>query len=244
MTQSKLEKPQNESNEGIHKIRPSIINVADILKNDNFWNAVSVANQASKFGSKKSLPQINYADVAKTPQDFIAAFNLRSRVYSQMGYGKEFAAADSGLDFDKYDPYSVTFLYKTREGVPFATSRFIIDNNEVGLMTEKYCDINHYRKKGKIMEASRMIILPEFQKRTNTLFNNVALALNFGQKNGITQIVCAVVNSHVGMYLALGGVEVIKKNIECGLEEKISILNWDMSRVKESILKRCSRKMN
>ena len=77
----------------------------------------------------------NSLKLVSNAEELIRVFELRSKVYTDIGYQHEFPDTIEGLNFDKYDMNAAILFYETNKKTT-GTTRLIFDSQN-GLPTEK-----------------------------------------------------------------------------------------------------------
>jgi N-acyl-L-homoserine lactone synthetase len=170
--------------------------------------------------------------VVKTAQELIDIYTLRSKVYKNLGYDKEFPEHIEGINFDEYDEHAA-ILYTVKENQLTGTCRIIFDTRH-NLPIDKNYSLDAIRKKGqKLTELSRLIIdKPEkngLGKEFKHLTSGVFRLLKY---NGITRIVSVIMEEHFTLYSKFGGFEKKALLTSYGeLNKPFVITSWDITKV-------------
>ena len=95
--------------------------------------------------------------IVTNAEDLIKVFELRSDVYQNINYQKEFPDLIDGLNLDIYDKNSAIIFYKNDQNIS-GTTRLIFDS-ENKLPSDKIFSFDNIRKQyNKIGELSRLIV--------------------------------------------------------------------------------------
>lgn len=191
-----------------------------------------------------NFPESKNIKVAQSEEDFIRSFFLRSIIYSEKGYDLEFEGARIGLDYDKHDAKSLTFVTK-HQGQLTSSFRIVLDS-ELGFPSEKYCrDIEEQRDKGrKIAEISRLVISPEYRS-TQTFLRNMVMCTLFAEMNEIDEYIYCAEEPNVdifGKYIT--GQKILRDGIRYGsVESPLCLVSWTADDVREDIKNRMGRNL-
>ena len=169
--------------------------------------------------------------LASTPEDLIGIYALRSKIYAELAYDKEFPDTIKGLNFDSYDEHSA-ILYTKREGKITGTCRVIFDLNNA-LPMDKNFPLNYLRNKGeKLAELSRLMIDNKekgLSQEPKYLTKGAYLVM---QKNDLTTLMSVMVEEHFKLYDKFGGFKIeekIESYSDLGLP--FIITSWNISEV-------------
>ena len=106
--------------------------------------------------------------IVTNAEDLIKVFELRSDVYQNINYQKEFPDLIDGLNLDIYDKNSAIIFYKNDQNIS-GTTRLIFDS-ENKLPSDKIFSFDNIRKQyNKIGELSRLIVNDFFRDKERTL---------------------------------------------------------------------------
>ena len=98
--------------------------------------------------------------IVTNAEDLIKVFELRSDVYQNINYQKEFPDLIDGLNLDIYDKNSAIIFYKNDQNIS-GTTRLIFDS-ENKLPSDKIFSFDNIRKQyNKIGELSKLIVKHE-----------------------------------------------------------------------------------
>lgn len=142
--------------------------------------------------------------LATTVDELLEIYKLRSKIYAEIGYNKEYPDKIAGYNFDEDDERSA-ILYTKSHGHITGTCRLIFDKNGK-LPTDKYFSLDYLRGLDKkLAELSRLMICPsasglgqEFKYLTKGIYMLMSA-------NGITTTVSSMVESHYKWYEKFGG---------------------------------------
>ena len=170
--------------------------------------------------------------LVQTAEELIGIYRLRSKVYKNLGYDKEFPEIIEGMNFDEYDK-NAAILYTQKDGHMTGTCRIIFDTGEK-LPIDKNYSLDDIRSMGKdITELSRLVIDKprksglgkEFKYLTSGVFRML-------KSNNITRIVSVIKEEHFSLYDKFGGFE--KKALLASygeLDKSFLITSWDITQV-------------
>ena len=160
-------------------------------------------------------------------EELIEVFKLRSDVYRNINYQKEFPDIIDGLNFDIYDKKSAIIFYQNDKNIT-GTTRLIFDS-ENKLPTDKIYSFDDVRMQyNKIGELSRLIVKHE-QKGLNLEFKYLmkGVYLLFIQ-NDIDITFLGIKKEHYKLYERFGGNQIIKELDNYGnLDLDALILSWN-----------------
>lgn len=166
-------------------------------------------------------------------EELIKVFKLRSDVYRNINYQKEFPDIIDGLNFDIYDKKSAIIFYQNNKKIT-GTTRLIFDS-ENKLPTDKIFNFDDVRKQhNKIGELSRLIVKHE-QKGLNLEFKYLmkGVYLLFMQ-NDIDITFLGIKKEHYKLYERFGGNNIIKELDNYGnLDLDALILSWNPAEVSD-----------
>ncbi len=187
-----------------------------------------VIEETIAFNKSLIFPSENL-ELTRTAEDLIEVFKLRSNVYTNINYQKEFPDTIEGLNFDKFDKNSA-IIYNKTNNVFTGTVRVIFDSKNK-LPSENKYSFDYMRKDfHRIGEISRLII----QKQENTLsldFKNLIKGIHtVFTNNKIDITISGIKEEHYKLYSKFGG---IKREKELGSYGKLNtpflIISWDCS---------------
>ncbi len=182
---------------------------------------------------QKSLKFTNTKNVylASNKAELIEIFALRSKVYRQMGYDKEFPSFIKGLDYDNYDKSSA-ILFTKHNGKITGTCRVIFDSVKT-IPLDKNFSFDSFRKESKTLaELSRLII--EKQNRglgqePRLLTKGTYIIL---KANGISTLVSVMKEENFRFYKKFGGFEKIHKFKTYGnINEPFIVTSWEIAKI-------------
>jgi len=170
-----------------------------------------------------------------TPKDILQAMNLRSKVFTPLGYNKEFPEKIKGLNYDEFDEKSLILGYK-RNGCITGSIRIILDNHNK-LQTDSKLNLDPIRKKGKIAELSRLVVDPRFQEKGiefKNLFAGVYLA---GKGIEIKNYILSILDKHKHLYDRFGDITEIYSGSYGSISTECSILSWGLNNPSKMFLR-------
>jgi N-acyl-L-homoserine lactone synthetase len=167
-------------------------------------------------------------------EELIEVFKLRSDVYTDMGYQKEFPDAIEGLNFDKFDNSSAIVFYQKDNKEVTATCRLIFDS-ENKLPSEGKLSFDNIRNEHKIIgEISRNIVKSSTsgKKGLNLEFKYLMAGMhNVFIHNEINMTLSGMKKEDYRMFSKFGGNEVIAEIESYGnLNQTSLVVSWDPSK--------------
>ena len=169
--------------------------------------------------------------LVRTPEELIEIYALRSKIYAELAYDKEFPDTIKGLNFDSYDEHSA-ILYTKREGKITGTCRVIFDLDNT-LPMDKNFSLNYLRKENKnLAELSRLMIDNKekgLSQEPKYLTKGAYLVM---QKNDLTILMSVMVEEHFKLYDKFGGFK-IEDKIESysNLGIPFVITSWEIAEI-------------
>lgn len=171
--------------------------------------------------------------VVMNVEELIKVFKLRSEVYSNIDYLKEFPDPIEGLNFDIFDKKSAIIFYHNNNAIT-GTTRLIFDS-EYKLPTDKIYSFDAIRKKySKIGELSRLIVQHE-KKGLNLEFKYLMKgAYLLFMLNEIDITLLGIKKEHYKLYEKFGGNSIIQELQNYGnLDLDALVLSWNPSQVSD-----------
>jgi hypothetical protein len=166
-----------------------------------------------------------------TIEMLIEIYVLRSIVYAELNYDKEFPDTIKGLNFDSYDEHSA-ILYTKRGGNITGTCRVIFDKGNT-LPMDKYFPLKYLRVKNKkLAELSRLIISRKekgLSQEPKYLTKGAYLVMS---NNKHTTLMSVMVEEHYKLYDKFGGFKIedeIRSYGSLGLP--FIITSWEISQI-------------
>ena len=175
--------------------------------------------------------------ITTTAEELIKVFKLRSEVYTQINYQKEFPDTIEGLNFDIFDKNSAILYYQANNEVT-GTTRLIFDSSNKLPSEEKYSFDEGRKKYNNIGEVSRLIIRQD-NKGLNQGFKNLVKGLNIVfDNNKIDMTLSGIKKEHFQFYARLGGASIEAELESYGkVDVPCVIMAWNLSEVKSKYLK-------
>lgn len=164
-------------------------------------------------------------------EELIKVFKLRSEIYYNINYQREFTDPIEGFNFDLFDKKSAIIFYHNKNIIS-GTTRLIFDS-EYKLPTDKIYNFDTIRTKyNKIGELSRLIVKHE-QKGLNLEFKYLMRgAYLLFMLNDIDITVLGIKREHYKLYEKFGGSFIIEELSNYGnLNLDALILSWNPSDV-------------
>jgi len=190
-----------------------------------------IINNSIKFNQGLyNIGTIDDVSLATTIEDLIEIYMLRSRVYTEINYTKEFPEVIKGLNFDEYDEHSA-ILYSKRGDKITGTCRLIFDLPNKKLPIDKNFSLDYLRNKDRILgEASRVII--QNRKGLKQEFKLLTIdsykILNSYQMD----VVSVMTQEHIKLYKNFGGLTIEKKFQNYGtLQKEFFLTLWQTSKI-------------
>lgn len=172
-----------------------------------------------------------YLALATTKEELEEIFRLRSRIYTNMGYQKEFPDPVQGYNFDNYDKHAAIF-YTHKNGVVTGTCRIIFDTMGHLPIDDNY-SLGYLRQKTKhLAELSRFIIdsdvsglSPEFKLLIKGMYGVIV-------SNPIELAVSVIAKEHFKLYDRVGGFKKEALLPTYGtLQNPYMITTWDTTQI-------------
>jgi predicted GNAT family N-acyltransferase len=170
--------------------------------------------------------------LVRTPEELLEIFKLRSKVYEELGYSKEFPDSIEGINFDNYDKHSAVFYTKSNGHIT-GTCRVIFDNHQK-LPLEKNCSLEHLKTNNQpLVELSRLMIEQEVKglgQEPKLLTKAVYLMM---KQNAISTLVSVMIPEHFEkFYCRFGGFRIEKKlEYYSSLQQPFVITSWNIEEV-------------
>ena len=162
-----------------------------------------------------------------TAEEFIKICNLRSEIYGNLGYQKEFSDFLPNMNFDFYDLNSA-IIYNLTNSEITATCRLIFDSDKK-LPIEEKLDLSSIRSKFQnIAEVSRLMVKKE-QKGLNLDFKYLTLGIyNIITNNNLDASISVILKEHFRLYGKFGGFNIEKELESYGnLNAPFIITSWN-----------------
>ena len=176
-------------------------------------------------------PNNSNLHLVSSAEELVDVFSLRSEVYLEMGYNKEFPEIIEGLNFDAYDKNSA-IIYYGQKNKASGSVRLIFDSANK-LPIEKEYPFNSLRNQySKIGEFSRLVARSgtkglglEFKYLMNGIYNIVI-------NNNVDQLISVIIEDHYKLYSKFGAISVIDKLDTYGtLDLPALIISWDPNKI-------------
>ena len=162
-----------------------------------------------------------------TAEEFIKICNLRSEIYGNLGYQKEFPDFLPNMNFGFYDLNSA-IIYNLTNSEITATCRLIFDSDKK-LPIEEKLDLSSIRSKFQnIAEVSRLMVKKE-QKGLNLDFKYLTLGIyNIITNNNLDASISVILKEHFRLYGKFGGFNIEKELESYGnLNAPFIITSWN-----------------
>lgn len=167
-----------------------------------------------------------------TAEELIEVFKLRSEVYTQINYQKEFPDSIEGLNFDDYDKNSAIIYYKKNTRIS-GTARLIFDKKNK-LPSEEKFSFDYMREKYKnIGEISRLIIENKDDSGLKLEFKYLMKGIhNVFINNDIDITISGIKEEHYKLYSKFGGINREKELNSYGkLNTPFLIISWNPNKI-------------
>lgn len=162
-----------------------------------------------------------------TAEEFVKICNLRSEIYGNLGYQKEFPDTLPNMNFDFFDLNSA-IIYNLTNNEITATCRLIFDSSKK-LPIEEKLDLSDIRSKFQnIAEVSRLMVKKE-QKGLSLDFKYLTLGIyNIITNNNLDASISVILKDHFKLYGEFGGFN-IEKELEYygNLNAPFIITSWN-----------------
>ncbi len=188
--------------------------------------------QALRFNRKIVWPYNDeHLALATTKEELEDIFRLRSRIYTNIGYQKEFPDPVQGYNFDEYDKHAAIF-YTHKSGVVTGTCRIIFDVMGHLPIDDNY-SLEYLRQNTQhLAELSRFIIdsdvsglSPEFKLLIKGMYGVIAY-------NPVELAVSVIAQEHFKLYDRVGGFKKEALFPTYGtLKNPYMITTWDTTQV-------------
>lgn len=162
-----------------------------------------------------------------TAEEFIKICNLRSEIYGNLGYQKEFPDFLPNMNFDFYDLNSA-IIYNLTNSEITATCRLIFDSDKK-LPIEEKLDLSSIRSKFQnVAEVSRLMVKKE-EKGLNLDFKYLTLGIyNIITNNNLDASISVILKEHFRLYRKFGGFNIEKELESYGnLNAPFIITSWN-----------------
>ena len=148
--------------------------------------------------------------LVKNAEELIEVYKLRSQVYTEINYQKEFTDIIEGLNFDKFDKTSAIIFYRQNTEIT-GSCRLIFDSKN-GLPSEDIISFDKQRESfNKIAEISRNIIKNR-NKGLNLEFKYLMRGIYYiTTLNSVDLTVFGIKKDDLKLFVKLGGIEIIKE---------------------------------
>ena len=169
-----------------------------------------VIEETISFNKKLSWENLNEnLNLTTTAEELVGVYKLRSDIYKQMNYIKEFPDIIESLNFDSFDKTSAIIYYKKQKEIT-GTCRFIFDSDKKLPSEEKLCFDDLREKYKYIGELSRNMVKHK-TKGLNMEFKYLMAGIhNVFNNNEINISVFVIKDNHYNMISRFGGLEIIK----------------------------------
>ncbi len=170
-----------------------------------------VIEESIAFNKKLSWDYDNQSlKLTTTVEELIDVFKLRSNVFTDINYQKEFPDTIEGLNFDKYDKSSAIIYYKSNN-IFTGTIRLIFDSKNK-LPSEKICSFDNIRKDYSFIgEISRNIVKNRKQGLNQEFKYLMCGVYNIFINNNVNIALSGIRKDHLKLFKKLGGVDIYKE---------------------------------
>lgn len=162
-----------------------------------------------------------------TAEEFVKICNLRSEIYGNLGYQKEFPDFLPNMNFDFFDLNSA-IIYNLTNNEITATCRLIFDSSKK-LPIEEKLDLSSIRAKFQnIAEVSRLMVKKE-QKGLSLDFKYLTMGIyNIITNNNLDASISVILKDHFKLYGKFGGFNIEKELESYGnLNAPFIITSWN-----------------
>ncbi len=169
--------------------------------------------------------------LATTPEVLIEIYKLRSKMYRELNYDKEFPDSIKGLNFDSHDAYSA-IVYTKSNGRITGTCRVIFDSHQK-LPMDKNFSLDYLRDENKkLAELSRLMI----DNQTKGLSQEPKLltkgAYLIMKNNAMTTLMSVMIHEHFKLYDKFGGFSIEDELKSYGsLAIPFIITSWEIAEI-------------
>ena len=175
----------------------------------------------------------NQEDVflVKKPNELLEIYTLRSKIYKNMGYNKEFPDTIQGINFDHFDENSAVLYTKTKGKITGAC-RIIFDSG-YKLPIDNNFSLEYIRRNEcRLAELSRLMIVKE-KKGMNMEFKYLTAGVyNLMVENKYDKLISVIKDEHFSLYNKFGGFEKEAAMETYGeLENPFIITVWNISKI-------------
>ncbi len=169
--------------------------------------------------------------IISTAEELVDVYKLRSIVYEDIGYSKEFPDPIDGLNFDLYDKNSAIIYYKQNKVIT-GTCRLIFDSSKK-LPVENVYSFDKFRENYNLLaELSRLVILKEKEGLGLEYKNMTAAIYNIYKYNDIDLIISGMKKDHYKWYQKFGGFNIEYEVEDYGtLSNPSFVTSWDPSQI-------------
>ncbi len=244
-------KNRNKHSETINSIKQKL----NLLKElDN------TTNNAIRYLSQHNLPQNlgTNLHLVNTLDELLQIFNLRSMVFEEAGYLKEFPDKIEGLNYDEYDNNSLHMAYKRNNDITGSTRIIIPTMQNPLLPTEKYIKDKfslsplkekHNNKQIPIAELSRTVIDPNYRVTGNEFKRMFAGLYEIAQMTDIGSYLLMMTHNMYENLYSKCGMEILDiVNNRGNIDKACIILNWEPENssefFKKVFLRKNGRRLN
>jgi len=170
-----------------------------------------------------------HLNLTTTAEELINVYKLRSDVYKDINYQREFPDEIEGLNFDIFDKKSAILYYKINNEVT-GSIRMIVDSKN-RLPTDKYHSFDKHRETQNLCELSRLVIKQK-NKGLKMEFKHLFKAIyeiQSNQNNNIDKLILSITKSHYKFYSKFGGINIEEDRKEGygNLRVPFLILTWN-----------------
>lgn len=171
---------------------------------------------------------------AITPEEILEVMKLRSKIYTSLGYNKQFPEEINGLNYDDFDRHSLILISRNKNNI--VGSLRIVFDSLIGLPSEKMISINNWKKNLNFAELSRLVVDPNFRsgdKENGSLAFNQLFAGTYWTSHltDLDRYLMVMKDKHAQRYLEFGGVTNLGSTKYGNLDQDSQILLWNPSLV-------------
>lgn len=162
-----------------------------------------------------------------TAEDLLDVYKLRSQVYTEINYQKEFPDLIPGLNFDKFDKTSAIIFHKQQDMIS-GTCRLIYDSPNKLPSEDKFSFNNQRNHYNRIGEISRNIVRGR-DKGLNLTFKYLMRGIYYAiNLNDVELSLFGIKENDLKLFSKFGGIEILKElNAYGEVKKKCLIVSWE-----------------
>lgn len=162
-----------------------------------------------------------------TAEELLAVYQLRSQVYTDINYQKEFTDSIPGLNFDKFDKNSAIIFYKQNNQIS-GSCRLIFDSPNELPSENKFSFKNQRTNYNKIAEISRNVVRNR-DKGLNVTFKYLMRGIYYAiHLNEVNLSLFSIKDEDMKLFSKFGGIERVKELDSYGeVKKNFLIVSWE-----------------